>query len=193
MARSVSGVILAGGANKRFGGLIKANIEIEGKTILSGIIEKISDYVEEIIVVTNSPQEFNHYRGITLVGDVFANAGPLGGIHAGMNSSAKEAVFVLAGDMPLLNTTIIDKQIKLWKNSHCDILVPRVGINFEPLHAIYSKSVFNLLTEYLSGENNHAVRNFYNIAGADYFDLEDTEDIRRAFTNINYPADLEKI
>jgi molybdenum cofactor guanylyltransferase len=193
MAASVSGVILAGGANRRFGGLIKANIEIEGKTIIAGIIEKISDCVEDIIVVSNSPQEFNRYKGITLVGDVFANAGPLGGIHAGMNSSTKEAVFVFAGDMPLLNTGIIEKQIKLWKDSHFGILVPRIGMNLEPLHAIYSKSVFNILTEYLSGENNHAVRNFYNKAGADYFDLEDTEDIRRAFTNINYPSDLEKI
>jgi hypothetical protein len=40
MIHNISGVILAGGASKRFNGLIKAKIVIDGRTIISRIIEQ---------------------------------------------------------------------------------------------------------------------------------------------------------
>lgn len=193
MNGSVSGIILAGGANKRFGGLIKSNIVVDGETIVSGIIEKLSVFFEEIIVVTNSPEEFSQYQGIKITGDIFINSGPLGGIHSGMKLSSNEAVFVFAGDMPLLDTGIIRRQIDLWKSNSYDILVPRIGENIEPLHSIYSKSVLPLLEDYLSGRNICAVRDFFRLVNVGYFDPGENEESVRAFTNVNYPSDLEAL
>jgi len=193
MTGSVSCVILAGGANRRFNGLIKANIVFDGVTIISGILEKVSGFFNEIIVVTNNPEAFIQYKGITITGDIFMNAGPLGGIHAALKLSSGRAVFVFAGDMPMLNTGIIERQIKQWEREPCEVLVPRVGEDLEPLHAIYSKSVLNTLEKYLGGGNIRAVREFFGLTDFCYFDLEDTEDVRMAFTNINYPSDLDAI
>jgi molybdopterin-guanine dinucleotide biosynthesis protein A len=53
MVHNISGVILAGGSNKRFTGMTKANIVIGGKTIISRIMEIIRDIFDEIIIVTN--------------------------------------------------------------------------------------------------------------------------------------------
>jgi len=44
-------VILAGGAGKRFNGLIKPAIAIDGETIISRMIDVISDIFSEIIIV----------------------------------------------------------------------------------------------------------------------------------------------
>lgn len=193
MTGSVSCVILAGGANKRFNGLIKANIVFDGVTIISGILEKVSGFFDEIIVVTNSPEEFIRYKGITIKGDIFMNAGPLGGIHAALKLSSCRAVFVVAGDMPLLNTGIIERQIDQWERENCEVLVPRVGKNIEPLHAVYSKSLLASLEKYLEGDNTHAVREFFGQTDVCYFDLEDNEEVRIAFANINYPSDLDTL
>jgi molybdopterin-guanine dinucleotide biosynthesis protein A len=189
----ISGVILAGGSNRRFNGQIKANLVIEGETIIAGIIKKITAFFDEIIIVTNNPEEFIRYQGVKLAGDVFLNSGPLAGIHSGIKNSSNDAVFVFAGDMPFLNIQIISRQINYWKSNPCEILIPRFGDKIEPLHSIYGRSVFEYLEEYLSGSNNHAVREFFRLADVSYFDLEDSEDVRNAFANINYPSDLEAV
>jgi molybdopterin-guanine dinucleotide biosynthesis protein A len=81
MAHNISGVILAGGASKRFNDIIKTKIVIDGKTIISRIIETIDDIFDEIIIVTNTPDEFKEYANCRIIGDQFLNKGPLGGIH----------------------------------------------------------------------------------------------------------------
>jgi molybdopterin-guanine dinucleotide biosynthesis protein A len=91
MIPGISGVILAGGNSKRFNGIVKAKIIIEGKTIISRIIETIENIFDEIIVVTNTPKEFQEYTGCKIIGDQFLNKGPLGGIHAALKKSKKEA------------------------------------------------------------------------------------------------------
>ena len=71
MIRNISGVILAGGASKRFNGLIKPMIAIDGKTIISRMIDAISDILNEIIIVTNTPALFKEYKYCRIVNDQF--------------------------------------------------------------------------------------------------------------------------
>jgi molybdopterin-guanine dinucleotide biosynthesis protein A len=193
MQSSISGVILAGGSNRRFNGLTKANLVIDGETIIAGIIKKIAGFFDEIIVVTNNREEFIQYKDVKIAGDVFLNSGPLAGIHSGLRATSRDAVFVVAGDMPLLNIHIIERQIQLWESNPCSILVPRYSDNIEPLHSIYRKSVLDPLEDYLSGSDDHAVREFFRLFGVNFFDLEDSEEVRNAFANINYTSDLELV
>ena len=67
MINNISGVILAGGANKRFNGIIKAKIIIDGNTIISRIIEIFSEIFDEIIIVTNTPEEFKDITAAELL------------------------------------------------------------------------------------------------------------------------------
>jgi molybdopterin-guanine dinucleotide biosynthesis protein A len=188
--RNISGVILAGGANKRFHGKVKAKAVIGGKTIISRIIDTVSEVFSEIIIITNTPEEFIEFSNYKLAADQFLNAGPLGGIHAALKSSSNEAIFVFAGDMPLLDKNLIIRQIDFYNNSKCDILVPAIQNYSEPLHAIYNISILNRLEEYLSGSNDYAVREFFRRVDVNYLKLEDSEKIKRAFTNINSPSDI---
>jgi molybdopterin-guanine dinucleotide biosynthesis protein A len=186
----ISGVILAGGAAKRFGGKSKHNVMVGGRTIMSGMLGVIGDIFHEILIVTakNNQEEF---AGFTTIHDEFTGIGPLGGIHAALKKSDADAIFVFAGDMPLIDKEIILQQIKLYTQSTPGILVPRYGDLTEPLHSIYNISVLQDLESFIRNNTNHPVYEFFNIAGAAYFDLDDTEETRNKFLNINTPADVE--
>ena len=106
MPNNISGVILAGGANKRFGGITKAKVVIDGLTIISRIIFVIEDLFSEIIIVTNRSEEFRDLISFKIVEDQYLNAGPLGGIHSALKSSSEDAIFVFAGDMPFWLLTL---------------------------------------------------------------------------------------
>ncbi|MDP3001830.1 MAG: molybdenum cofactor guanylyltransferase [Bacteroidales bacterium] len=190
MIHNISGVILAGGANKRFDGMTKANIVINGKTIMSRIIDTIKDIFDEIIIVTNTPEEFKEYINYQIVNDQILKAGPLGGIHAAIKTSSKEALFVFAGDMPLLDKKVIIRQIEFYKSHKCDILIPRINTYIEPLHAIYNISIIETLEDYLTGDHDYAVRKFYKRQNVRYMQLKGSEEINNAFININSPADI---
>lgn len=193
MESRISGVILAGGDNKRFGGITKSNIVIGGKTIISGIITTIEDLFNEIIIVTNRPSEYREFTHYKIIKDQYLKAGPLGGIHAALKSSSEEAIFVFAGDMPFLNKEIITNQIHEFNNRSYDILIPKVDQLIEPLHAIYRKSVLKDLERFLSEGKTRAVRDFITEVNVGYLQFPKTETSTLAFTNINSPSDIFKI
>jgi molybdopterin-guanine dinucleotide biosynthesis protein A len=191
MINNISGVILAGGANKRFNGITKSNIVIGGKTIISRISGTISDIFDEIIIVTNTPEEFQEYSNHKIVGDQFLNIGPLGGIHAAIKASTKEALFVFGGDMPLLDKNFIIRQIHSYNDHKCDILIPAVNFKIEPLHSIYNISILKTLEDYLNGDHGYAVREFFKKVNVRYLQVEDPEEVKIFFTNINSPHDIQ--
>lgn len=192
MINNIAGVILAGGEGKRFRGVTKANIVVDGRTIISRIIEVFKAIFEETILVTNSPEKFMEFEEICIItGDVYLNKGPLGGIHSALFNTKKDSIFVVGGDMPFLDTDIILKQIKFFEKNSCDSIVPVIGQNIEPLHGIYKKSVLEILEKYLSTDNNNSIRGFLKKIDICYFPVEDSEKSRLAFTNINSPEDLK--
>jgi molybdopterin-guanine dinucleotide biosynthesis protein A len=193
MENRISGVILAGGDNKRFGGILKSNTLIDGETIISRITGTVRDLFNELIIVTNTPAEFRECIQCKIVKDEFLKSGPLGGIHAGMKSAVNEAIFVFAGDMPFLDKELIAEQIDAFNLENYDILVPRIGRNIEPLHAIYRKSLLNELERFITDCKNRSVRDFINSTKVGYFDLQESEESKRAFTNINLPDDISRI
>ena len=192
MTNRISGVILAGGSNKRFGGITKANVVIDGETIISRIISTISNLFDEIIIVTNKPKEFQEFIQYKIVEDQYLKAGPLGGIHAALKASSKDAIFVFAGDMPFLNKEIISDQINEFSKRQHDVFIPKVDQLIEPLHAIYRKSVLNHLERFLLEGKSRAVRDFLSEVNVGYLQITKNEKTENAFANINSPSDLLK-
>lgn len=193
MESRISGVILAGGDNRRFGGTTKSNIVIGGEPIILRIIDTIKDLFNEIIIVTNTPAEFREYLRYKIIRDQYLKAGPLGGIHAALKSSSGEAIFVIAGDMPFLNKGIILDEINEFNSAKHDILIPRVGRNIEPLHAIYGTSVLNELEKFMKERKTRSVRDFISEMKVGYLQIRESEESKRAFTNINSPSDIFQI
>jgi molybdopterin-guanine dinucleotide biosynthesis protein A len=190
MIKNTSAAILAGGSGKRFDGLIKSNIVIEGKKIISRIIDTFDDTFDEIFIVSNTPEEFKEFSDCNIIGDQFKNRGPLAGIHSALKNTGSEALFIVAGDMPFLRKELIVKQIDFFNKRECDILIPRIGKFIEPLHGIYRRSIILRLEEFLMEGGNYSVRGFFKKVNVQYLDYVGSEETKRAFTNINSPAEL---
>lgn len=190
MIRNITGAILAGGASKRFNGRVKAKIVIDGKTIITRILETFGEIFDEVIIVTNTPGEFKQYSNCRITGDQILNKGPLGGIHSALKISENEDVFLVAGDMPLLEREIIVRQLDYYGDDNCDVLIPKIGHYIEPLHGIYRKTLLSTLEEYLKERNDYAIREFLKSVDTHYMHLGNSKKNRRAFTNINSPEDI---
>lgn len=190
MSLKITGAILAGGAGTRFGGRMKPRIPIEGQEIISRLLTVAGEFFDEIIIVTGKPGEFEDYSHCRLIPDIYTGCGPLGGIHAALSSARGKAVFIFAGDMPYPDKELIGKMITEWESSACEILIPSTGTYQEPLHAIYSPALADRLGKYLEEGRSRAVRDFAALNDVKYFKLDENEQTRRAFTNINREEDL---
>lgn len=190
MIKNISAAILAGGESRRFGGIVKSNIVINGRPIVDSIVLTISELFDDIIIVTNTPAEFGRFSNCRFAEDLFRNAGPLGGIHAALKSAGNPSVFIFAGDMPFLQKHLIEEQIKTFKKSDCDILIPCAGEMTEPLHAVYRTSLLPVLESFLLSGGSRAARDFLSGVNTGEFHVPDPEAARRAFTNINSPNDI---
>jgi molybdopterin-guanine dinucleotide biosynthesis protein A len=193
MKTGISAAILAGGPARRMKGVAKPNIIVGGERIIARTLDTLKDLFDEIIIVTNTPAEFTPVTGCKIVADHYSGIGPIGGIHAALKAACGDAVFIFAGDMPLLSRDLIKKQKILFESIDCDILVPKTGSSVEPLHSIYRTSILSFLEEYLSGANDNAVYVFFNTVNTRYMELDETEELRNIFSNINLQSDIPLI
>ena len=142
------------------------------------------------IIISGWPANEPLPDGLQEVSDNFAGLGPLGGIEAALRVSSGSSLFVFGGDMPWLSPLLICQQYDYYRKAGCDILVPRINERSEPLHSIYRKKVHERLFRYLKSGGNCAVRKFTETTAFAYFDLPDTAENRKSFSNINSPSDL---
>jgi molybdopterin-guanine dinucleotide biosynthesis protein A len=147
METRVNAIILAGGRNTRMEGLDKAFLEIEGRPFIEIIIDRLKDLVSEIIVVTNSPKRYSKFK-VKLVSDEEAGRGPLMGIYCGLKASDARYNFVVACDMPFINSRLI--KFMLDNKDNCDILLFKDSEKFHTLFGVYSKSCIPVIEEMLS-------------------------------------------
>lgn len=186
----ISAAILAGGANKRFNGKTKANIQISGVRIITRTIKILHEIFDDIVIVTNTPDEFKGFNTFTIVPDEIKNVGPLGGIQAALKAAKNDAVFVFASDMPCISSELVREHIDFYNRRRCDAAIPRIKDFKEPLHAIYNKRIEGQLTEFLSTVQKYSIENFIKDLNVRYHNLDDIDKTRKAFMNINTPQDL---
>lgn len=82
----MTAIIFAGGKNTRMCGQDKAFLEIKGKVLVEILIEKFRPLADDIIVVTNSSQQYKNLN-VKLVKDECLDKGPLIGIRSGLKAS----------------------------------------------------------------------------------------------------------
>lgn len=176
------------------GGQNKAFLEIGGVPVIESTIRLLKETFKEIILVTNSPRDFQAYAEDAIITeDIIKDAGPLGGIHSALSGTKKEGVFFVACDMPFLHNALIRSQLDCYNKEDCDCLVPRIGHSIEPLHAVYKKSLKGKLCNFLNCGHDRSIRSFLQTANVYYWDLEDTSFNRKIFKNLNTKEDLAEV
>jgi molybdopterin-guanine dinucleotide biosynthesis protein A len=189
--KDITCAVLAGGKSRRMNGENKALIEIGQHSNLEKIIRLSEKYFFETILIANNHNRFDDLKNLKVYSDLFKNVGPLGGIHSALVNSSTEFVFLLPCDMPFISERLVLDEVDQFRKQSCDIIVPRIGDFFEPLHSIYSVKVADKLEYHIQNTKDLSVRSFFSSVKVHYWDLENTEEIRRSFININTHKDIE--
>ncbi|MFP6626526.1 MAG: molybdenum cofactor guanylyltransferase [Deltaproteobacteria bacterium] len=139
----VDGVVLAGGASRRFGS-DKRNAMVGGRSLLELACHKMSAAVSGTVFVAGGRGGQVSAGGRVAVVDAVAGAGPLGGIVAGLLCSRADGLLVLACDMPNLRVSTLRSMAALGTAS-ARATAPRGSRGWEPLAAYYPRHTLQLL------------------------------------------------
>ncbi len=186
----MTGIILAGGENKRMG-VDKAFLTVAGMPMIEHVLRALRSVVRQIIIVTNSPERYSAYDA-RVVTDRLDQRGPLTGMYSGICSSESEYNIVVACDMPFLNAGLLSYLMELAPGY--DAVVPAVGEQTEPLHAVYSKKLLPVIEERIR-ENERRIQGIFVRANVRYVtekEISRFDPERRSFINLNTPQQYKE-
>jgi molybdopterin-guanine dinucleotide biosynthesis protein A/molybdopterin converting factor small subunit len=200
-----SAVILGGGKSSRMG-RPKALLPFDGEPLILHIARKLQSLFSDLIIVAAPDQQFDlksllsshpndldkpNRPKVTLVHDDIAYQGPVGGIYYGMREAAGEFCFVTSCDVPFLSTDLIGYLVALIDDN--DIVAPYWQERFQPLCAVYRRSVLPLLAQQLERGELRPIYLYDKVRTRKVVE----DEIRRvdpeglSFFNMNSPADYE--
>ena len=157
------------------------------KFFIESIIEVLSPFVKEIIIVSDHTGHdvFNLKR----VPDIIKNSGPLAGIYSGLYHSKTEHNIILSCDIPLIHSEIIE----ILSNSNSDrfdIIQIKSRGKTMPLIALYKKHCLDRCLSLLQ-QGERRLRIALNEFKVKTIDLK--EDLYPFTKNINTPTHLKEI
>src|SRR5258706_4459591 len=116
----VTAFILAGGRSTRMG-TDKAFVAYEGRTLLARALDLARSVTPNVRIV-GSQEKFASFAPV--VEDVFYDCGPLGGIHAALQTSETELNLMLAVDTPFVPSGFLQYLISQAERAPNAVVVP---------------------------------------------------------------------
>lgn len=171
----------------------KAFLKIGNEYLINRQLRLLKKIFKEVIVVTNSPEKYKNIRAIKIITDVTPRLGPLGGTYSGLLASKSKYNFVIACDMPFINTSLI--KYMLAKKNNYDIILPHINGKFHPLFGIYSRNCIPAIEENLK-QNILKVIGILPKVRSRFISRKEIERFDKSLlslVNVNTKEDLERI
>jgi molybdenum cofactor guanylyltransferase len=186
---NATAVILVGGKSSRMG-RPKALLPFADEPLITHVVRGLKKIFAEAVVVAAPEQELPELPAV-LVRDEVAHQGPVSGIYHGLKASTKEVCFVTSCDAPFLNPVLVAHLLS--QIADFDVVVPYWQERFQPLHAVYRRSVASLLKAQLERGELRPIFLYDKVRTRDIRE----DEIRRhdpeglSFLNMNSPEDYE--
>lgn len=187
---NASAVILAGGKSSRMG-RPKALLPFDNEPLIVHILRALRVMFADVVVVAAPEQELPTLPA-TVVRDDVPFQGPVGGIYYGLKAAGGDFSFVTSCDVAFTNLSLISYLISHISNH--DVVVPYWQERFQPLYAVYRRSVLPLLKEQLERGELRPIFLYDKVRTRKICE----EEIRRfdpeglSFLNMNTPADYDE-
>ncbi|MBI5778184.1 MAG: molybdenum cofactor guanylyltransferase [Planctomycetes bacterium] len=158
----ITAVILCGGQSKRIG-RNKAFLKIDNKPFIEIIINKLQGLFQKIIISAKQPAPYRYLKSakVVIVNDRSKILGSLVGIYSALKKSPTEYIFVIAVDMPNIETKLIKRLLRNYKGY--DVVIPETRKGLEPLCAVYSKKCSPFIQEQIR-QGNYKIIDFFDKA-----------------------------
>lgn len=180
----------AGGMSRRMG-RDKARVLLDGRPLITHVLERAAPLGDEVIVTTNTPHAYPFLGGVRLVPDEQPGAGALAGLRTALRAALHERLLVLACDLPFVCVPLIEHMMRAAPPA--DVVVPRWHGELEPLHAVYRRGCLAAVERALA-EGRRRMIDFHAdvrvyVVEEDIITRFDPQGL--TFFNINTPDDLQ--
>jgi molybdopterin-guanine dinucleotide biosynthesis protein A len=143
---NATAIVLAGGNSSRMG-QDKSLLFADNIPLIEKIVRQLTGHFREIVIGADDIEKYS-FLNLPVVPDLEKGKGPLMGIYSTLLHSKHEINFVVACDIPDLNMDYVKELIRQAK-CH-EIVVPTWGDGkFEPLFAVYNKSILDKVKKML--------------------------------------------
>lgn len=189
---ATTGIILAGGKNRRLG-RPKALEKVGGIPIIQRVADRLAPIINQLVIVTALDTEgLPANLGAKFVTDVIPGGGPLVGIYSGLMASENEKNILVACDMPFLSAPLLSHLAAVAAGQDAVIPYSAPGM-FEPLHAVYDRNCVPAIKKRLDNQER-AIASFLKDVKVLYIDSAECRQYDpelRSFFNINRQPDLD--
>lgn len=186
---TTTAVVVAGGGARRMGGVDKLALPVGDRSVLDRVLAAARPRCQTLLVV--GPHRPTVVEGVTFVGEEPPGGGPVPAVAAGLGAAGagrSAIVVVLAGDLPLLAATDVDRLVDALADPSVDAVAALDHRGRpHPLLAAYRADVLGARLAAL-GPATHGARAAQLLPpSVRTIDLGE-----QATLNVNDPGDLEK-
>ncbi|MBM4138434.1 MAG: molybdenum cofactor guanylyltransferase [Nitrospira sp.] len=191
MISDVTGILLAGGKSRRMGE-DKRFLLVGGQPLYARSLAILRSIFQEvrIVIAQDSPALS---ADVPVSRDHVPNCGTLGGIYTALKESETAHIFVVACDMPYLNSDVICYLVSL--KNQADAVIVRLSQGVQPTHAVYSRQYLPVFEEMIqSGRlkvQDCLSHSSIKVRLVEFEELREIDPNGHSFLNVNTPADLE--
>lgn len=182
----IAGYILAGGKNSRMDGKKKAFLMREGIPFWKWIANAMEPFECVYISVENRQHYMNKgtwdFAPYSMIEDVFADMGPMGGILSGLLTCEEDALLVATCDMPLVSREMLLKLKEEYEKKGRPVFYAVHG-EPAPFPGVYTKDMLRELQNRVNA-NNLRMMDFLSAFKSEYVLLE-RDQAEREWENIN--------
>lgn len=189
--------ILSGGKSSRMG-FDKSLLKINDQYVLQDMYDKLTTVFDRVFLSVNpntNPDKFNIFN-IELVQDIHTDIlGPVAAVHTALTHANSQYIFVIACDMPIINTEHIKHMMYIAEKESPQGIIPINGKYKEVLYAFYHKSAIQAFHESIQ-EGDYKMQIILDKLDIYYLEQSESQKIDKKlhmFTNLNYEADLKKL
>lgn len=183
----ITGVVLAGGLGRRMGGVDKGLQELDGRPLVSWVIERLAPQVDELLLNANRNAERYAAFGHAVVADrIDGFAGPLAGLHAALSVARHPVVATAPCDSPFLPTDLVARLHAALDDSGAELAVARSLGRVQPVFCLCRRTALPALSAHLAAGGRRIERWFCSLPLVEV----SFEDQPAAFANINSVEDL---
>ncbi len=188
---TTAAVVLAGGQATRMHGVDKGLVALNGKPLVSYVLDALKTQVDCMVVSANRSQSDYAALGVQTVTDSLGDSpvtdflGPLAGIAAAMRAVDSELLFICPCDSPFLCGDIVERLRAPLIAADADIAVAHDGERPQPVFALIRCALLPGLVKFLA-DGERKIMFWYRQQKLIEVDFSDSLD---TFININTPQE----
>ncbi|NJD35056.1 MAG: molybdenum cofactor guanylyltransferase [Betaproteobacteria bacterium] len=187
MSDKISGVILAGGLGRRMGGVDKGLQLLDGRPMVSWVIERLAPQVDDLRINANQNRAAYESFGYPVFADDIPEfAGPLAGLHAALQRASHPLVATAPCDSPFLPADLVARLHAGMLAKGADLAVARTFEQVHPVFCLCRRDLLASLADYLAGGGRRIDRWHASLDVA----IVSFDDEAEAFSNINTAEEL---